>query len=176
MPCVPGTLATSMNDLTVGALRRDDAHSYHALVRRNIGHLTRLGDYRDEVAMSRDKITETFADERPVSGRFGIRLDGTLVGRVDLVPVDPPRFGLGYWLDEAATGRGLATEAVRAVLSHARDDLAATEIFAGVTHGNAKSVALLVRLGFEQVESFETYDRYRLALTCDADIDEVDQT
>jgi ribosomal-protein-serine acetyltransferase len=175
MPSAPETLCTSMDGLTVGELRRTDTEEYHALVQRNVAHLTRFGDYRDEVAMTLDGIAEAFADDRPVRGRFGVRLEGRLVGRVDLVPVDPPRFGLGYWLGESATGRGLATEAVRAVLAHARGDLVATEIFAGVTHGNAASAALLARLGFEQVESFETYDRYRLVLGRDADIDGADQ-
>jgi RimJ/RimL family protein N-acetyltransferase len=126
--------------------------------------------------MGPDDVAESFADDRPVPGRFGIRLDGRLVGRVDLVPVDPPHFGLGYWLSDTATGRGLATEAVRAVLTHARDDLAATDVFAGVTHGNAASVAVLARLGFEQVESFEAYDRYRLRLVQPiAVVDDVDR-
>ena len=150
--------------LIVSVLRAEDAEEYHALVQRNVAHLTRLVDYLDEVAMGAQDVASAFADDRAASGRFGIRLDGALVGRVDLIPVDPPRFGLGYWLGGTATGRGVATEAVRTVLAHARDDLAATEVFAGVTHGNAASVALLLRLGFERVESFETYDRYRLAL------------
>jgi RimJ/RimL family protein N-acetyltransferase len=42
--------------------------------------------------------------------------------------------------------------------------LRATDIFAGVTHGNDKSVAVLRRLGFARVSSFQRYDRYLLVL------------
>ncbi|SDM52640.1 GNAT family N-acetyltransferase [Allokutzneria albata] len=49
-----------------------------------------------------------------------------------------------------------------------RDDrrahLAATDLFAGVAHGNARSVAVLLRLGFSRVASFDDYDRYHLDL------------
>ena len=40
--------------------------------------------------------------------------------------------------------------------------LGATDVFAGVTHGNAVSVAVLLRVGFEGVASFPEYDRYRM--------------
>ncbi|GAA3503193.1 hypothetical protein GCM10019016_103030 [Streptomyces prasinosporus] len=36
----------------------------------------------------------------------------------------------------------------------------ATEVFAGVTHGNDKSGAVLTRLGFKVAETLETYTRY----------------
>lgn len=51
--------------------------------------------------------------------------------RIDLVPVDPPKYGIGYWLGETHTGRGLATAACQEVLELARDQLAATDLFAG---------------------------------------------
>jgi len=43
-------------------------------------------------------------------------------------------------------------------------DLGATDMFAGVTHGNTKSVGVLTRTGFEVSERFDDYDRYHLAL------------
>jgi RimJ/RimL family protein N-acetyltransferase len=67
-------------------------------------------------------------------------------GRVPLVDAD--RVELGYWLDAAATGQGLATEATRALL-----ELAAS--LPGMTHAeircdaaNAPSAAIPGRLGF----------------------------
>ena len=47
------------------------------------------------------------------------------------VPVDPPRFGLGYWLAVDVTGCGVATAAVWALLEHAPAGLGATDVFAG---------------------------------------------
>ena len=69
---------------------------------------------------------------------------------------------IGYWLDSEFTGKGYASACCQTVIDHARSSLGATDIFAGVTHGNAKSVAVLERLGFHRVEEFETYNRFHL--------------
>jgi RimJ/RimL family protein N-acetyltransferase len=68
-------------------------------------------------------------------------------GRVPLAVAD--HVELGYWLDAAATGQGLATEATRALL-----DVAAS--LPGMTHveircdvANEPSAAIPQRLGFE---------------------------
>ncbi|MEV4636872.1 GNAT family N-acetyltransferase [Actinoplanes sp. NPDC049548] len=142
-------------------LTPEDAAEYHALVQRNAAHLTRHGDYREEVAATLDEVTARLTEPGPL--RYGVVLGDRLIGRVDLIAVDPPRYGLGYWLSEDATGHGYATKAVAAVLRHART-LAATDVYAGVTHGNDRSVALLRRLGFTRAASFDSYDRYHLAV------------
>lgn len=77
---------------------------------------------------------------------------------------DPPKYGLGYWLAKEATGQGYASAALRALIGHARIDLYATDIYAGVTRGNAKSEALLERLGFLPVLDFDSYRRFHLNL------------
>jgi RimJ/RimL family protein N-acetyltransferase len=76
--------------------------------------------------------------------------------------VRPLRFGLGYLLAEQACGRGIATLAVHTIARHAWQRVRATDLFAGVTHGNLTSVAVLRRVGFERVATFATYDRYHL--------------
>lgn len=78
--------------------------------------------------------------------------------------VDPPRFGLRYLVAESACGRGIATLAVASVLEHATINLRATDVFAGVTHGNISSAAVLERNAFRLTTSFETYDRYHRRL------------
>jgi ribosomal-protein-serine acetyltransferase len=102
-------------------------------------------------------------DDPDSAGRFGIRLKGALIGRVDLIPRDPGNYVLGYWLDEAQTGNGFATAACRALIDHARGTRAIA-IWAGVTKGNERSAKVLDRLGFEAVEDMDTYTRYRLGL------------
>jgi RimJ/RimL family protein N-acetyltransferase len=154
---------TARADLWLRELRPVDAAGYHALVQDNAGHLTRLGDYRDEVAAGADDFAAQFSESAGVPLRFAIEFDGRLVGRVDLLAVDPPRYGLGYWLAEDATGKGLATTAVAAVLDHARG-LGATDVFAGVTYGNVRSEALLRRLAFAVVADLGTYRRFHLVL------------
>jgi RimJ/RimL family protein N-acetyltransferase len=151
--------------LVLRELSLSDAVAYHQTVQANRDFLTRLGDYIDEVEVPVDELARRFEDPADHSLKFGIWIGGGLVGHVALVHREPPRWGLGYWLSEAATGRGLATDAVACVLAHARNSLGATEVLAGVTHANVKSVGVLERLGFTERERFDTYTRYGLAFT-----------
>lgn len=160
----PVELATALETVRLRELVADDAGEYHALVRASRTHLTAHGDYGEEVAASLDDVLGGFSQAPALPTRFGVLDEGRLVGRVDLVPVDPPRFGLGYWLAPHATGKGYATVSVAALLDHAAGALGATDVFAGVTHGNASSEAVLRRLGFEQVAAFDTYVRWHRSL------------
>lgn len=160
----PLILAASRSGVQLRELVAEDADAYVALLHKNVQHLTAHGDYRDEVALTVAQVRAGFADLTPLPVRFGIVLDGALVGRADLVPVDPPRFGLGYWLASEATGRGYATIAVGTLIEHARETLAATDVYAGVTYGNDRSEALLRRLAFSPVAEFETYRRWHRSL------------
>lgn len=157
-------LATSLADLTLRLLEKADARALHDLVHENCLHLTALGDYAELVSTSLAKLEAELANTATSNLRFGIFLAGTLVGTADLVPVDPPRYGLGYWLAKDATGKGYATAAIGRLVAFAREDLGASDIYAGVTHGNHRSQALLGRLGFLPVATFERYTRYHCAL------------
>jgi RimJ/RimL family protein N-acetyltransferase len=146
-----------------GVLRRlssADAPAYHDAVQRNRDHLTAIGDYLDEVELSIDDFRQRFGDVSDQSLLMGIWRDDVLVGHVALLHREPPRWGLGYWRAREATGLGIATAAVGAVLEFGRHELGVEEVLAGVTHGNAKSVAVLERLGFEVVADFATYTRF----------------
>lgn len=160
----PPDLPTRIPGLVLRALTLEDADAYYDLLDRNRLHLSRLGDYQEEKNATRAWVREHLGQDPGPDLRYGIRLDGELIGRVDLIAVDPPRYGTGYWLDEARTGAGRATAACRALFDHAARALGATDVFAGVTHGNDRSAALLRRLGFEPVVDFESYTRFRLAL------------
>ncbi|MFT2016231.1 GNAT family N-acetyltransferase [Streptomyces sp. 796.1] len=157
-------LATDMAGLTLRGLTAEHVDAYYALVDRNREHLTRHGDYRELAASDRAAAhAELRSDPRP-SLRCGIFLDGALIGRIDLVAVDPPKYGFGYWLDRDATGHGYATTAGRALIAHGAATLGATDVLAGVTHGNDASSAVLTRIGFEVAEVFATYTRYHRSL------------
>jgi len=131
-----------MPRLALRELCSHDVSEYYALVQRSARHLTRLGDYLEVVAASEDEVAVELFETSVPALRFGIRLDDVLVGRADLNPVAPPRYGLGYWLAQDATGRGVGTTAVAALITYARDTLAATDVFAGVTHHNTKRAPL----------------------------------
>lgn len=55
---------------------------------------------------------------------------------------------IGYSIDEAHTGRGLATHAVQAVTAHAFRDLGLHRVEAGVMPSNAASIRVLEKAGF----------------------------
>ncbi|MBT0994101.1 GNAT family N-acetyltransferase [Cellulomonas sp. DKR-3] len=74
------------------------------------------------------------------------RRTGTVVGEVLLRHADEPE--VGYVLRADRQGRGLAAEAVGALLTAASSSLQVTTVVAVVVDGNAASVRLLGRLGF----------------------------
>lgn len=77
-----------------------------------------------------------------------LKSDGTRVGICGLFKRDNlehPDIGFAVLPDYCA--QGLAGEAARAVLAHARDDLRLEELSAIVSPGNAPSIRLIERLG-----------------------------
>lgn len=155
-------LSTAMPGLILRELTVADAGTYYRVLDRNRAHLSRHGDYQDEADATLEWATDHLS--RPVPDRYGIWLGHRLIGRADLVHAAPPRYGLGYWLSHDATGHGYATTACATLVDHARSRHGATDIFAGVTHGNQPSVALLQRLGFRSIADFDTYTRFHLPL------------
>ena len=87
--------------------------------------------------------------------------DGVVVGGIGLF--GPPEDGeveVGYGLVEEARGRGLATEALQALL--AETDRAAVRVRAGVQPENAPSLRVLAGCGFTELRG--TDDEGRLVL------------
>ena len=77
---------------------------------------------------------------------------GELVGSVTLsgIALGPFRnAGLGYWIDGALNGRGLATAAVRLVCRLADSELGLHRVEAGTLLHNAGSQRVLTKSGFE---------------------------
>ena len=155
-------LPTENPDLLLRPLTSGDVRPYFKLVDRNRSHLTRHGDYEFfREATFEDVLARLAATSSNV--RLGVWYAGQLVGRIDLNPINPPRWVIGYWVDECHTGQGLMTTACRAAIRHART-LGANELYAGVTDGNVRSVRLLPRLGFEHLQDVDGRSRWRLAL------------
>lgn len=57
---------------------------------------------------------------------------------------------IGYWIDEAWTGKGLATAALHEVCRIARDEERLHRVEAGTRVGNLASQRVLAKAGFEQ--------------------------
>jgi ribosomal-protein-alanine N-acetyltransferase len=84
---------------------------------------------------------------------FVIRVDGRLAGQVtiDNVVRGAMRSGhLGYWIDRAAAGRGMATLAVALACDHAFGAAGLHRLQADIRPENARSQRLVQRLGFRQ--------------------------
>lgn len=71
-----------------------------------------------------------------------------VIGRFNLVDVADGSADLGYRMAEKATGKGLATEAVRSVCVLAAENYGLTSLRAMTTHDNPASRAVLDRTGF----------------------------
>jgi len=157
-------LPTTVPGIGLRRLTVADAPAYREVVRRNLVHLGRDGDWHDEMVATLAEVEGRFADLPAADHTFGIFELDTLVGQVTLVHATPTKWGLGFWLTEAATGRGVMTASIREVLAHARVVLGATEVLASVSHGNDASSAVLVRLGFVPVARLRASTRYRRTL------------
>lgn len=95
---------------------------------------------------------------------LAIEVEGRLAGDVSLhlrsVRAAGRTVEIGWVLAREYTGRGLATEAVRAMLDFAFDEVGANFVTAEIHHENRASIALAERLGFalaareERIASF----------------------
>lgn len=92
-------------------------------------------------------------------GVFGIidSMSGATLGSVHLGR-ERGVLEVSYELLPSAWGKGIAAEAVSALLAWAAIEFGDTVVVAVTQTANARSVALLDRLGFELVRTFEEFD------------------
>lgn len=82
---------------------------------------------------------------------FAIAVDGKAVGGIGIVlheDVERVSAEIGYWLGEPYWGRGIMTEAVRAVTAHAVATHGLTRVYAVPFEGSAASCRVLEKAGF----------------------------
>lgn len=106
------------------------AHTTNSF-RPNRDHLTRHGDYAELFASTRKETERRFASPGSADVRCGIWKDNRLIGHVTLVHGEPPRWGLGFWISEDASGRVLMTASLTALLAYARSEHGASEVLRG---------------------------------------------
>lgn len=80
----------------------------------------------------------------------GIFVEGELAGCIGMHPIsrDNSSVSLGYWLDEDFEGRGIITDAVRAVTRHCLETLRLHRVEIRCSTANERSCAIPRRLGF----------------------------
>nr|WP_246376617.1 GNAT family protein [Conyzicola lurida] len=130
------------------------ADEYYALVERNIERLAQWEPWALlPQSLSGIRLYLAWQSQARTSGTaesYAIRLDGALVGscsaRIDTAEGTAE---IGYWVDAAVEGRGIAAESVAALVDRmtARADIG--RIQARTAAHNTRSRALLERLGFE---------------------------
>ncbi|MFI6938726.1 GNAT family N-acetyltransferase [Streptomyces sp. NPDC050418] len=97
-------------------------------------------------AVMRDRLAEQEAGE--CHFHVLVDTDGAILGRVNLVDVADGEAELGYRIAKAASGRGLATDAVRQVCALAAERYGLRTLRAVTTTDNGASRAVLARTGF----------------------------
>ena len=86
---------------------------------------------------------------RRLAYNYVIENDGRVIGSIGLFRPKPEvEFEVGYMLSQTFWGQGLMTEAVKALLITAREDLGLMRCHAGVFSDNPGSAALLKKIGF----------------------------
>ena len=84
---------------------------------------------------------------------LAIEVDGEAAGAIGYVPGrDVERFSaeIGYWLGEAAWGRGIATEALQLVTLHAFSEMRYLRLFALPFADNVGSIRVLEKAGYHR--------------------------
>jgi RimJ/RimL family protein N-acetyltransferase len=124
-------LVTHANNVKIASNLRD--RFPHPYTRR---------DAREFIRSAQNTTPETF---------FAIVSEGAAVGSIGFVlrpDVERVSAEIGYWLGEAYWGRGLATEALRAVTGYAIAEHGLTRIFALPFAHNLASVRVLEKAGY----------------------------
>lgn len=95
---------------------------------------------------------------------FAIEKDGALVGCVGLDREDDcDAYEVGYWIGEPYWNQGIATEAGRAIVTHAFRALPVTHLTAGHMAENHASGQVLTKLGFRYTAETDVWSEARRA-------------
>ena len=84
---------------------------------------------------------------------------GENIGYVQMVPLDGGRWEIGYHIAKRHTGKGYASEAVRAFLPAMAEALGTGEVYGVCLSENAASRRVLLKCGFAPV--FEGFGEYQ---------------
>lgn len=158
-------------DLTEGFTLRplalSDARELAAAYRRNRAHLApweplRPDRFFTQAGQEEDLESRLAASTAGTGYSLGVLQGARIVGRFNLAGIVRGPFqsgGLGYWVDRDVAGRGLATAAVKAILSAARGELGLHRVEASTLTHNHASQRVLRKAGFEQIGMAPRYLR-----------------
>jgi ribosomal-protein-alanine N-acetyltransferase len=153
--------------VTVRRARPGDAEELSRLLERNAEHLAPYEPLREPGWTSVEEQRRLLATgERLTDDGLAftgvIDVEGRIVGRVNLHNVVRGAFcsaDLGYWVDSAMTGQGIATTAVRHALLLAFGPMELHRVEAGTLVHNVASQCVLRHNGFERIGLARDYLR-----------------
>ena len=119
----------------------------------NVARMLRLAPYPPTVELERAWLAGHEAEWLAGDAyRFALIEDRRLIGCADIDGIARGLNVIGYWLDEACWGRGLATEAATAVRDFALQRLRLGRLTSGHAFDNPESGRVLEKLGFRWTE------------------------
>ncbi|MFD7287373.1 GNAT family N-acetyltransferase [Streptomyces sp. NPDC059863] len=136
----------------------DDAELVTEALVRNRGHLSPWEPDRPADFYTPRAQANRLSD--PAVRRWHLVDDDRIVGEATLLNIALGPFrsaNIGYWIDAAYTGRGLATRAVGEVCRAARDELGLHRLEAAVVLANTASQRVLGKCGFELIGTASGY-------------------
>lgn len=146
-------------------LRQSDAAEVAAMNARNRADIERVSPPQTEATFTvpgqAQRITEILAQSALGSRAYWtIRVDGVLAGDISLHAIQRgpvQTANVGYMVDAAFRGRGVATAALRLVVARAFGDLRLHRLDAGAMPSNLGSQRVLEKAGFTRVGVLERF-------------------
>ncbi|SMQ71868.1 [SSU ribosomal protein S5P]-alanine acetyltransferase [Agreia sp. VKM Ac-1783] len=147
------------DEITLRLLRSGDAHAVADAYDRNRRHLApwdpeRTEEFFTTAHQSNVAAIQLAQHEAGTALPLVLAAGDRVVGRVNLSNIVRGPFqsgNVGYWVDAAQTGRGLAGAAIDALVAHSRDGMGLHRLEASVLLHNAASRRVLERAGFQPI-------------------------
>lgn len=150
-PPLPASSLTVEDGLELIVPTEGDARELFLIVDQNRKYLREWLPWLDDVNSVEDKLAviRRMYDDKNFNWVYLIRNYGEIVGVVSLnwVDWDNRSFGLGYWVSESSSGRGIITKSCRRVMEHCFVDLRLHRSVIEVAVENHPSRAVAERLG-----------------------------
>ena len=150
-PPLPASSLMVEDGLELLAPIEGDARELFVTVDENREYLREWLPWLDDINSVDDELAmiRRIRDDKNFNWVYLIRKYGELVGVVSLnwVDWDNRSFGLGYWVSESSSGRGIITKSCRRVIEHCFVDLKLHRLVIEVAADNHPSRAVAERLG-----------------------------
>ncbi len=140
--------------VTMRPMRAQDVDELHGAIEENRAHLLAWMPFAERsFEQTAAHVRQTVRDLQTGAGLGMLLIDrGRLIGGVAFVGLsrEDQSTKIGYWLSEAAQGRGIMTRAVSAMVDEAFGPWGLQRVEIRVAAQNARSRAIPERLGFRQ--------------------------